>query len=856
MRILLDLQGCQSTGSRDRGIGRYSMALAGAMVAAGPAHEFHVLLNAAFPEYADRIRAQLGDRIPAERFHAFHVPEGCAEMRPDAAWRVRAAEAVRRCAIQQVRPDLVHVSSVFEGLIDDCATRIDPALDGVPTVATIYDFIPYLNQERYLAGAATRAWYLRKLESVRNASLLLGISESACAEARTVFGERCPPVVNMSSAANPRQFFPGAPGDAARRLGLVRPFVMYTGGIDWRKNIEGLITAYAALPQRLRDRRQLAIVCHAEAHARTQLLGHAKQAGLGDDELVLTGYVSDADLADLYRSCELFVFPSLHEGFGLPALEAMMCGAAVIGSNTSSIPEVIGRSDAMFDPRALPEMTALMQRVLDDEPFRRSLKADGIERASRFSWDHSARVALDAMERLHASQVRPASPQRARPLLALHAPLPPSHSGIADYTCELLPYLERHYDIELVHGQDEVALPQQLAHLATRECGWFLAHADRYDRVLYQFGNSLAHAHMFDALRQVRGAVVMHDFYLSGVLNWVETLGGRPDALRNALLRSHGRGALAFDREQGREAAVYRYPANRFVLECATGVIVHSRFSVEQARHWYGPDAPAGWHVVPHLRQLAGSVDRAAARAQLGIGDDEFLVCSFGHLAPTKLIPRLLAAWTQSSLARDARCRLVLVGENTRPPDGDRNAQLAKAAGVHITGFADRELYERYLAAADLAIQLRTNSRGETSGAVLDCLAWGVPVIANANGSTAEYPPEVVSFVPDEFPDAQLVAAIERLRSDGAARARQVAAGRAQVASLHDPTRIAAEYRDAIEAFAARPQHVPYWNAVAAIRQLGPSSDDDLARAAIALEATWQRPRDTAGGTPAPSAAP
>jgi glycosyltransferase involved in cell wall biosynthesis len=776
-------------------------------------------------------------------------------MRPDAAWRARAAEAVRRCAIQQVGADVVHVGSVFEGLVDDCATLIDPGRDGVPTAATIYDFIPYLNAQRYLAGAAMREWYMRKLESVRNASLLLGISESACAEARTVLGERCPRVVNVSSAANPRVFFPAEPGDAARRLGLHRPFVMYTGGIDWRKNIEGLIAAFAALPRDLREQHQLAVVCHAEEHARTHLADEARKAGLGAGDIVLTGYVPDADLADLYRSCKLFVFPSLHEGFGLPALEAMMCGAAVIGSDASSIPEVIGRADALFDPRSVPAMTSLIARALADEPFRQSLKAHAMERAAHFSWEHSARAALDAMEELHASWPRPPARALSRPLLALHAPLPPARSGIADYTCELLPHLERHYEIELVHQQEEVILPAHLAHLPTRDCGWFLDHAGRYDRVVYQFGNSMMHAHMFGALRQVRGAVVLHDFYLGGVLNWMETLGHRPDAFRNALVRSHGTAAVAFDREHGREAAVYRYPANRFVVECATGVIVHSRFSVDQARSWYGPDAPDGWHVVPHLRRVPAVVDRAGARAQLGIAGDEFLVCSFGHLAPTKLIPRLLAAWRQSSLARDPRCRLVLVGENTRPPDGDEIAKLASAAGVRITGYADRELYERYLAAADLAVQLRTNSRGETSGAVLDCLAWGVPVVANANGSTAEYPPEVVSFVPDAFSDQQLVAAIEQLHRDPAARQRRAEAGRAHVVAHHDPARVAAEYRDAIEAFAARPQHVPYWNAVAAIGALGAASDDDLARAAIALEATWRRSPDTAAGTHAPSTA-
>ena len=158
----------------------------------------------------------------------------------------------------------------------------------------------------------------------------------------------------MSTAADAR-FQPIQLDDATkekirRRYALSRPFVMYTGGIDHRKNIEGLIDAYALLPDEIRRAHQLAIVCAAQAEAISAIKKHARKQGLREDELVLTGFVSDEDLVVLYNICSGFCFPSMHEGFGLPALEAMQCGAATIGSNTSSIPEVIGRADALFDP--------------------------------------------------------------------------------------------------------------------------------------------------------------------------------------------------------------------------------------------------------------------------------------------------------------------------------------------------------------------------------------------------------------------------------------------------------------------------------------------------------------------------
>jgi glycosyltransferase involved in cell wall biosynthesis len=239
---------------------------------------------------------------------------------------------------------------------------------------------------------------------------------------------------------------------------------------------------------------------------------------------------------------------------------------------------------------------------------------------------------------------------------------------------------------------------------------------------------------------------------------------------------------------------------------------------------------------------LPVAIDREAARRELGLAPDDFLVCSFGHIGATKLNDRLLEAWLTSSLARDARCKLVLVGKNDEPPYGDRVQELAsRSPGISITGFAPRDTYERHLAAADLAVQLRTMSRGETSGAVLDCLGWGVPLLANANGSNAEYPADVVCLLPDVFSDEELVAALEKLRGDAGERARLSRAGQAHVATHHDPAVVAAWYRDAIEAFAAHPQHRGYWNAVNEIAAIGGASEHDLAEAAIALDATWVR---------------
>ncbi len=118
-------------------------------------------------------------------------------------------------------------------------------------------------------------------------------------------------------------------------------------------------------------------------------------------------------------------------------------------------------------------------------------------------------------------------------------------------------------------------------------------------------------------------------------------------------------------------------------------------------------------------------------------------------------------------------------------------------------------------------------SRGETSGAVLDCLASGVALIANANGTAAEYPAELMSLLPDAFTDEELIDALERLKDAPAERDRLSAAGRAWVAQHHDPAQVAREYRDAIEEFAANPHDPVYRQLIERIAELGEPEKQD-----------------------------
>src|SRR6202041_3201342 len=175
---------------------------------------------------------------------------------------------------------------------------------------------------------------------------------------------------------------------------------MHSSAFEARKNFQGLIRAYAGLSKSLRSQYQLVLVCKIDNSGRNELNNLASSVGLSPGDLVLTGFVPDEDLIALSPACHLFVFPSFQEGFGLPALEAMRCGTPTIGSNATSVPEVIGRVDALFNPASIPDMSALILKALTDADFYQSLKDHAKVQAAKFSWDETALRVIRGLEKL------------------------------------------------------------------------------------------------------------------------------------------------------------------------------------------------------------------------------------------------------------------------------------------------------------------------------------------------------------------------------------------------------------------------------------------------------------------------
>jgi glycosyltransferase involved in cell wall biosynthesis len=401
MRIVLDLQGAQ-TGSRFRGIGRYTLSLAKAIVANRADHEVLLALSGLFPDTIEPIRAAFDSLLPQDNIRVWLAP-GPVGVDTGNALRRQIAERIREAFLASLEPDMVHVSSLFEGFGDDAVTSIG-VFAPLPTAVTLYDLIPLTAP---LPHPAFPGYYASKLDSFRRADLWLGISQFSCQESISLLQLDADKVVNIGGAADAR--FKRIDLSAAERRGilqahgLARPFICWVGTPgERRKNVAGLLQAFRRLPPELRARFQILIIGKTQTGEADALRRTARHFGLEQEDVVYGGYIDDDELARLYNICRAFVFPSFYEGFGLPALEAMQCGAPVIASNATSIPEVVGSTAALFDPNSIDDFVDKLHRVLADDDFRADLIAQQLQQSRRFSWDESARRAIKAFEGFHA----------------------------------------------------------------------------------------------------------------------------------------------------------------------------------------------------------------------------------------------------------------------------------------------------------------------------------------------------------------------------------------------------------------------------------------------------------------------
>lgn len=356
-------------GTPKTGIGHYTFELARSLAAIDPSNNYELVAT------SDISHAARPEEDWPENLRLVHDPVNRIRKQ---WWTIGLPLYVRR-----------HGLALFHG-----TNYGVPLWNNCPTVVTIHDLSLLLHAETHEERLVNRA--RRRLPvMVKTATKIITDSASVKQEICEHLGVRPDKIAVVPLA--PRRAFRPVPAnqsaEARRRLGVEDDFLLFVGTVEPRKNLITLVRAYDELLRQTPLRPQL-VIAGQKGWLNEELFALIEKSAV-DSRILFTGYVSDEDLSALYSSCRVCIYPSLYEGFGLPPLEAMACGAPVITSRIPVLSETVGDAARLVGPTDAPALAQALAELLADEGARQHLSSVGRSRAAEFTWERTARLTLD-----------------------------------------------------------------------------------------------------------------------------------------------------------------------------------------------------------------------------------------------------------------------------------------------------------------------------------------------------------------------------------------------------------------------------------------------------------------------------
>jgi glycosyltransferase involved in cell wall biosynthesis len=814
MRIGLDFRLLSSSGlAIHRGIGRYTQQQLREVLRLDARNEYVLFcredadFGALLPEIAaaPNVAFSLLPPLEGRTGEELNRPEDV----------LRATEELER-AIAAQELDVFHLTTPCH-----LEELVPFHLDG-PTVANHFDLIPRTFPAHYLQEPHVRALYERSLGLIRRAGRVIAISQYVRQEALASLGipaERVRvawPVADPVFRPLPEAERERLLAPLRRRLGLPDGFVLTVSHLHHAKNLRGLFTAWRLLPAAVRREMPLVLSSLLGPADRDRVEGWARQDGIAGD-LRFTSLVSDEELAALYNAATLYVHPSRSEGFGLPVLEAMRCGAAVIAGNATSLPEVVGDAGVLFDPENPAALARAIEELSGDAARRRELGRQARERAAEFRAGDLGRETLAAYEEAaRDGAARPRKPVR----LALWTPVPPQESGIADYSQELLREIARWADVE-VFVDDGVLPAAETAALAPVRLFTAAARRHRrepFDATLVQLGASFFHLYMKQALEDPAGPPViltLHDLTWGALLHREAALLGEEEPFQQALADSEGQeaaaehAALMAGSPDGLAERVEDFLNRRLLLggpvRASAAQIVHMpKAAADLAARYPGArvfEFPMG---VEDPRLSLPPSGRNDFRTRFGIADHAFVIGTFGVAHPVKrLDSALLALERLATDLPESDPVLLIVGAFADPDYRTRLEGLAAELGIagrlRCLGRAAPGDFELALLACDAVVNLRYPFRHQMSATLMRAIAAGLPVLITDVPEWSHFPASFcLRVAPDRMEIEALAGHLLALARDPEQRRRMGEAARRFWEEQATPARMAAGYRQVL----------------------------------------------------------
>lgn len=672
---------------------------------------------------------------------------------------------------------------IIEYLLPPLLLRDRPSIFGI-----VYDFIPKLFPDIYLPGQVEQRNYASCVEAMRRCAHLFAISETTRIDGVELLGLDPTRITNVygsidegkwASAVAQGPPAPGTPQDYPFGALMCGGYYLYVSGDDWRKNMDGLIRGHALARAQSGAGTfpPLVIACSMHPSRREHFYEIGRQAGLrrGRD-LILTGELTDDDLVRLIQGALATVYPSLYEGLGLPILESYACATAAIGSDTSSVRELI-HPECMFDPRSDDDIARALLRIKDNPQLRQASIAFGNGVRERINWDNTTGVVLERMA--DALDNRPVKSNQAAldrtQAVGVFSALPPAETGIARFTRDTLnnaPWTSHIFakfesvddlitiNRELANGADKpeaqrstVALPVHAFDLMSQRVG--------YGKRVYVLGNSVHHlptlaaAMRFGRDRDVDNYLYLHEANNAGLwLSYSQLDFGALKALfathypaiHNSIMAASGMDSLFQLRCYGIRPIVHLTGIRRIIVNsevCRTMVL-------DDLDH--DPDVAVDVAFHPFLDKQPAALGRQPRP------DADIVVGHFGTVGPHKHI--VLLGEVCRLIAKKHSVALVLAGFDVTRSMAEHHMPVYQFH--HLVDSPSAQDLLRWMNTVDVAVQLRYPYFGESSGCVNQLVALDQKVIATRDSIS----PGLRSMVTDVAPDisaAELAEAILRV---------------------------------------------------------------------------------------------
>ena len=403
---MIDLQALQ-TESRYRGIGRSLSEIIDHLIPNINDIRWHFILNANFIKEAGEIIS----KYQKYKNIYFHIIQFLPESSPFYEKNItnnKISSQIFSLYVNYIKPDIIFIPNLFEGFIDDAVLSLEN-IESSKIIILIHDFIPALNPASYFDTRPInyKNFYYNRLNFTKNADHIFVISKSVLNEVNQILPHYNKAITNISSGVSDKfcKLERHDDKDIKTKLEL-NQFILYAGGFDERKNIKILIESYSKYLQEINLDIKLVLSGPISSFDREQIRKWTKTFDIKNENIIITGYVSDEDLISLYNHATMFIFPSWHEGFGLPALEAIRCGTLVLAANATSLPEVIGTPETLFDPFDSDAIKSLMIRYTKNIEEKNSLIEKQYLHSQKFSWKETASKIEEQLRTISATSSR------------------------------------------------------------------------------------------------------------------------------------------------------------------------------------------------------------------------------------------------------------------------------------------------------------------------------------------------------------------------------------------------------------------------------------------------------------------